>query len=110
MVQQDAPELRWWRGLTLSQGATRHNYREPDPLGRVSPLDSETGSIPTTELTLRWRGQLAQALPELAVQAQVSYAQGQTDYNGYLQQGAMLSPYSARRNVSMTLRHLNSLI
>lgn len=91
-----APAVRLWRSLTLSFGMTRHHYREPDPLGRVDPLDSETGSIPTTQATLRWRGKLAQALPEIAVQAQVSYAQGQTDYNGYLQQGTTLTPYSAR--------------
>lgn len=90
------PALRLWRSLTISQGTTRHDYREPDPLGRVNPLDSETGSIPTTQVTLRWRGQLAQALPELALQAHVSYAQGQTDYSGYLQQGVTLTPYSAR--------------
>lgn len=50
-----APELRLWRTLTLSQGTTHHDYREPDPVDRVNPLNSETGSIPTTELTLRWR-------------------------------------------------------
>jgi hypothetical protein len=91
-----APSVRSWRSLTLSLGMTHNHYREPDPLGRVDPLDSETGYIPTTQATLRWRGKLAQALPELAVQAQARYAQGQTDYNGYLQQGATLTPYSAR--------------
>jgi len=91
-----ARELHLWRSLTLSQGTTRHDYREPDPFGRVNPLNSETGSVLTTELTLRWRGQLAQALPELAMQARANYAQGQTDYNGYLQQGSTLTPYSAR--------------
>ena len=85
-----------WRSLSLSYGSTRHHYREPDPLGRVDPLNSETGSIPTTQATLRWRGKLAQTLPEIAVQAQASYAQGQTDYNGYLQSGSTLTPYSAR--------------
>lgn len=95
------PELRLWRSLTLSQGTTHHDYREPDPLGRVNPLNSETGSIPTTEMTLRWRGQLAGALPELVVQAQVGYAQGQTDYNGYLQQGVTLTPYGARTGNTM---------
>ena len=30
------------------------------------------------------------------MQAQASYAQGQTDYNGYLQQGITLTPYRAR--------------
>lgn len=91
-----APAVRLWRSLTLSYGTTRHHYREPDPLGRVDPLDTETGSIPTTQATLRWRGKLARALPEIAVQAQASYAQGQTDYNGYLQQGITLTPYRAR--------------
>lgn len=90
------PTARLWRSLTLSYGSTNRHYREPDPLGRVDPLNSETGSIPTTQATLRWRGQLAQALPDIVVQAQASYAQGQTDYNGYLQQGATLTPYSAR--------------
>jgi hypothetical protein len=85
-----------WRSLTLGLGTTRHHYREPDPLGRVNPLDSETGSVPTTQATLRWRGQLAQALPELALQAHASRAQGQTAYNGYLQAGSTLTPYSAR--------------
>lgn len=90
------PAKNLWRSLSLSYGSTRHHYREPDPLGRADPLDSETGSIPTTQATLRWRGKLAQALPKIAVQAQASYAQGQTDYNGYLQQGTTLTPYSAR--------------
>lgn len=85
-----------WRSLTLSQGITQQDYREPDPLGRVNPLNSETGSIPATRVTLRWRGQLVQALPELALQARASYAEGQTDYNGYLQQGLTLIPYRAR--------------
>lgn len=90
------PAARLWRSSALSYGMTRHHYREPDPLGRVDPLDSETGSIPTTQATLRWRGKLSQALPEIAVQAQASYAQGQTGYNGYLQQGTTITPYSAR--------------
>lgn len=100
-----APALRWWRSLTLSQGITQPDYREPDPLGRVDPLNSETGSIPTTQATLRWRGQLAQALPEIVVQAHASYAQGQTGYNGYLQQGNTLTPYRAR--TGNTLRALS---
>jgi hypothetical protein len=100
-----APVARLWRSLTLSHGMTRHHYREPDPLGSVDPLDSETGSIPTTQATLRWRGKLAQALPAIAVQAQASYAQGQTGYNGYLQQGNTLTPYSAR--TGNTLRAYN---
>ncbi len=100
-----APAAHLWRSLALSYGSTRHHYREPDPLGRVDPLDSETGSIPTTQATLRWRGKLAQALPEIAVQAQASYAQGQTDYNGYLQSGMTLTPYSAR--TGNTLRAYN---
>ena len=96
-----APEMRLWRSLTLSQGTTRHDYREPDPLGRVSPLNSETGPIPTTELTLRWRGELARALPAITMQASVSYAQGQTDYSGYLQQGVTLIPYISRTGNTM---------
>lgn len=87
---------RLWRSLTFSHGLTRHDYRESDPLGRVDPLDSETGNIPTTQATLRWRGKFTQALPEIMAQAQASYAQGQTDYNGYLQQGITLTPYQAR--------------
>lgn len=94
-----------WRTLSLSYGTTRHHYREPDPLGRVDPLNSETGSIPTTQATLRWRGKLAQALPEIAVQAQASYAQGQTNYNGYLQSGMALTPYRTR--TGNTLRAYN---
>lgn len=87
--------FRLWRSLTLSQGTTLQDYREPDPLGRVDPLDSETGSIPTTQLTLRWRSQLAPALPELVMQAHAGYAQGKTAYSGYLQQGGTLTPYNA---------------
>lgn len=101
-----ASAARLWRSLTLSHGITRNNYREPDPLGRVDPLDSETGSIPTTQVTLRWRGKMTQAFPELAVQAQASYAQGQTDYNGYLQQGITLTPYSARTGNTMQAYNL----
>lgn len=94
-----------WRSVSLSYGSTRQHYREPDPLGRVDPLDSETGSIPTTQATLRWRGKPAQALPEFVVQAQATYAQGQTGYNGYLQSGITLTPYSAR--TGNTLRTYN---
>lgn len=64
-----ASTTRLWRSLTLSHGMTRHHYREPDPLGRVDPLDSETGSIPTTQATLRWRGKLVQALPAFTLQS-----------------------------------------
>lgn len=71
---------------------TRHHHREPDPLDRVDPLNSETGSIPTSQATLRCCGKLAQAFPEIAVQAHASYAQGKTDLNGYLQS----DPYSPR--------------
>lgn len=85
-----------WRTLVISQGAIHHEYHEPDPFGRVNPLNSETGPVPTTELTLRWSGKLARALPDLVMQASVSYAQGQTDYSGYLQQGVTLTPYSSR--------------
>lgn len=84
-----------WRSLTFSRGITRHDYREPDPLGRVDPLDSETGDIPTTQATLRWRGKLTEALPEVMAQAQASYAQGQTDYNGFLQQRQNCTHHSA---------------
>jgi hypothetical protein len=88
----------------LSQGFTRQNYSEPDPLGRVSPLDSETGALPFTEVTLRWREQLSAAGPELVMQANASYAQGQTAYSGYLQQGIALSPYNASTgNILQTL-------
>ncbi len=100
-----APSLGLWRSVTLSQGFTYQDYSEPDPLGRVNPLDSETGSIPTTQVTLRWRGQLLEALPELLLQAHASYAQGQTDYSGYLQQGGSLTPYAANTgNTMQTLR------
>jgi hypothetical protein len=91
--------------VTLSQGAAHKNYSEPDPLGRVYPLDTETGSIPTTQVTLRWRGQLTEALPELVLQAHASYAQGQTVYSGYLQQGGTLTPYAA--NTGNTLQNLH---
>ena len=84
-----------WRNVTLSQGITKQDYREIDPLGRVNPFDSEIGSIPTTQATLRWRGQLASSLPELVLQANVSYGQGDTAYSGYLQQGVTLTPYNA---------------
>jgi len=94
--QSAAQTPRLWRSVTLNQGATQQDYRETDPFGRVNPLNIETGSVPTTELILRWRGQAVAALPEFVLQANVSYAQGQTDYNGYLQQGITLTPYSAR--------------
>ncbi len=58
--------------------------------------------MPTTQAALRWRGKLADALPDLVLQAHASYAQGQTDYSGYLQQGNSLTPYSA--NTGNTLR------
>lgn len=101
----EVPLPRLWSSLTLSQGTTQLDYSEPDPLGRVSPLDSETGSIPTTQVAVRWRGQLATALPELLLQAHASYGQGQTVYSGYLQQGSTLTSYnSSTSNTFQTLR------
>ena len=35
------------------------------------------------------------------MQAHASYAQGQTDYSGYLQQGVTLTPYSSRTGNTM---------
>ena len=92
----EVPKLNPWKRLSISQGIARRHYREPDPLSRVDPLDSETGSVPTTEIDLRWRGQLAQALPDLVLQAQARYTHGQTAYSGYLQQGSILTPFTAR--------------
>lgn len=60
-----APSVRSWRSLTLSLGMTHHHYSEPDPLGRVDPLDSETGSIPTTQATHRWLELLAKSFQSL---------------------------------------------
>jgi hypothetical protein len=89
------------RSFTFSQGFTRQDYREPDPLGRVNPLDTETGSIPSIQATMRWNGKLSEAIPEIDLQFQVSHAQGQTDYSGYLQQGSELTLYSARTSNAM---------
>lgn len=66
-----APSAHLWCNIALSYGSTRHHYREPDPLGRVDPLDSDTGSIPTTQATLRWCGKLAQALPIFTSQVSI---------------------------------------
>lgn len=94
-----------WSSLTVSKGRKQLDYNEPDPLGRVSTLNSETGSIPSNQFTLRWRGRLTPALPELLLQASTSYEQGQTNYRGYLQQGSMLTPYIAHTgNTFRTLR------
>lgn len=105
-IEAVAPAVRSWRSLSLSQGITHHNYREPDPRGRVNPLNGETGSIPATQATLRWRGRLAQALPELVLQAQASYAKGETAYDGYLQQGSTLTPYSSHTGNTLQARSL----
>jgi hypothetical protein len=67
-----SPVARMWRSLTLSYGTVRENYREPDPLGRVDPLDSETGSIPITQTTVRWHAELSQNLPAYTLHSLLS--------------------------------------
>jgi len=101
----EAPKPDIWRSFSHSYGAAHYQYLETDPYGRVYPLDSETGSIPVIQATLRWRGKPAPPLPDIIVQAEARYAHGQTDYNGYLQTGINLTPYSSR--TSNTLRSYN---
>lgn len=93
------------RSLALVPSQIWQNYREIDTQGRTasSSLDTERGHLYGLALQARWQGPLAlgaagQAQHHLPLwlQAQSAQANGQTDYDGYLQSGNRFTPYQAR--------------
>ena len=85
-----------WRSLSLSRGINRYDYREPDPAGRVHPFNTESGNLQTDKATISWIGAPAKWLPILAVQTNLVYTNGSTNYSGYLQNGNALTTYHAK--------------
>lgn len=87
------------RSIGIAVGTLQQRYSESDPLARTSDgiLDAEQGNLPAVTLTGRWQGPLAgrPELPDLHLQAQYRYAQGDTGYSGFLQSGNVLTPLRA---------------
>lgn len=84
------------RSLSLHATATRQDYREVDTQGLTAngTLNTERGTVGGWGLQARWQGRMG-GLP-LWAQADAQWAQGQTDYDGYLQSGSTLSPFKAK--------------
>jgi hypothetical protein len=80
------------RTFTVNLGALQQNYTENDPSGLTpdGTLDTERGTLTSAELGARWQ---AESLP-LLLQATARRSNGGTHYNGYLQSGNQLTPYS----------------
>ena len=83
------------RFTSLSTVILQQDYREADTQGLTADgtLDTERGTAPGYSLQVRWQGNL-RSLP-LWAQAGALWAQGQTSYDGYLQNGNILTPYRA---------------
>lgn len=98
----DRPNLNldFWqahnRTLALQVQQRQHAYREIDTKGLTTDgtLNSETGAVQGWAVQARWQGS-AGPMP-LWLEAGTSEASGQTDYNGYLQNGNKLIPYRAK--------------
>lgn len=90
------------RTLSLRSVSLDQHYTEFDSYGFTSDgiLDTEKGKIPGWGGQIRWQGQVAE-LP-LWVQAGYLTLKGQTDYQGYLQSGTTLTPFSARSGNVLT--------
>ena len=84
------------RSLSLQAVALDQDYTEYDTQGLTTDgiLDTETGAVPGWGAQARWQGKVA-GVP-LWLQAGYQRSRGQTDYQGYLQSGATLTPFSAR--------------
>lgn len=88
------------RHLSISATQLQQRYREQDiqSLTTDGTLNTERGSAPGYALQGRWQGDLplgSRSLP-LWLQASATWAQGQTNYDGYLQSGSTLTPYRAK--------------
>jgi hypothetical protein len=90
------------RSLSLQAVALGQDYTEYDTQGLTTDgiLDTEKGAIPGWGVQARWQGNVA-GLP-LWLQAGYQESRGQTDYQGYLQSGATLTPFSARTGNTLT--------
>lgn len=90
------------RSLTLSASATEQRYREIDNQGLThdGTFDTEHGWLAGG--TVQWRNQAsADAAMPLWLQAKVEWQQGNTAYQGYLQNGSQLIPYSSSTGNAM---------
>lgn len=100
MVAASTAQAHDWgsfnRSLSLHATALRQDYRETDTQGLTAngTLNAERGTVGGRGLQARWQGHLG-GLP-LWAQADGQWAQGQTDYDGYLQSGSTLTPFKAR--------------
>lgn len=91
------------REVSLSIGAQQLDYIEIDDVGVTSDgvLDAERGGQPAAQFALGFQGDLA-GLDDLYARIEVASAQGKTQYQGYLQGGPELIPYtdSTRNRIS----------
>jgi hypothetical protein len=89
----DATWAAYNRTITVNLGVLKQDYTENDShsLTTDGKLDTELGTLNRAGLGARWQ---AQSFP-LLLQATARRSTGGTHYNGYLQSGNLLTPYSA---------------
>lgn len=103
LALQDEPrsERFYWeqynRNISIVGLSLNQSYVEQDTSGRTADgvFNSESGRVSGYGAQARWQGTIADLLPVWS-QLSSSLVTGQTDYNGYTQSGALLTPLKAR--------------
>jgi hypothetical protein len=101
--------VRHNRSLALGISVTDMRYREIDTQGLTTDgnLNTERGLIAGGNIQGRWQVGNDAEVP-LWMQGNIGWSQGRTAYQGYLQSGNQLTPYSARTGNSLAI--LNSSV
>jgi hypothetical protein len=101
LEHQSTPVPAWQahnRSILIGLDALSRQYTEFDNTGLTSGgiLDSEKGALAGGAIRARWQGALfGQSSREVYLQAEYRQHSGNTSYQGYLQTGLTLTPYSA---------------
>jgi len=85
------------RGVLIGLDLLNRKYTEFDDFGVTSDgiLDTENGTLKGGAIRGRWQGvPFGEAFPETYLQGEYRQYTGSTSYQGYLQSGSTLTPYS----------------
>ena len=85
------------RSVLIGFDALNRQYTEFDSFGVTSDgiLDSEKGTLTGGAIRTRWQGSVGETPHEIHLQAEYHQHSGSTRYQGYLQAGLTLTPYSS---------------
>lgn len=94
------------KSISFASTQIQQNYTEADRLGLTldGVLNRERGGINGWEAQARWQGQVVSA--PLWLQASLARSTGQTNYQGYLQTGSLLTPFGALTGNQITVAHI----